>query len=203
MDLPCQQPMRMTNDSPLVSSITYASPVAFKSLNEPAVMLTLAESDKMLPATGPLAMARPLKHPIEMMETNDFRQMRELALRSGLEDGKYEDFAKAFGFFASGRMVACAGLKVQGNVFTLECVAVTEELRGKGLGSQLVGALEGEARNRGATKIWALARTPAFFEKIGYRRAEPSVSEGPNLEGCQTCRQYRVNCHPSVMLKTF
>lgn len=138
---------------------------------------------------------------LELKETTDFVSMKNLALNSGLEDGAYNDFAKAFGFFDGKELVACAGLKVQGKAFFLECVAVKESLRGRGLGRRLVAVLEEEARKRGASEIWALARAPAFFERVGYRRVSEGVPGGPNLTSCLSCRQYLRNCNPSIVLK--
>jgi N-acetylglutamate synthase-like GNAT family acetyltransferase len=138
---------------------------------------------------------------LKFRETTDFSSMRRLALSSGLEDGAFRDFVKAYGFYDRDVLVACAGLKEQSGVFSLECVAVKETFRGKGLGRQLVESLEDDARKKGATKIWALARTPAFFERIGYRRVSVEESEGPNLAACLNCRQYLRECNPSVVLK--
>jgi len=146
-------------------------------------------------------MARRIAEHLEFRETKDFASMRRLALRSGLEDGAYDDFAKAFGFFHNSELVACAGLKVLGDVFSLECVAVSEELRGVGLGRRLVTALENEAILMGATWIWALARAPGFFEKIGYTRVSSEESPGPSLKGCESCPQYLRSCTPSIMMK--
>jgi N-acetylglutamate synthase-like GNAT family acetyltransferase len=138
---------------------------------------------------------------LRLKETTDFASMRQLALTSGLEDGAYSDFVKAYGFFDGEELVACAGLKVQGGVFSLECVAVKDELRGKGLGRRLVATIEEEAKKRGASKIWALARAPAFFEKAGYRKVSAGESDGPSLTACLGCRQYLRNCTPSIVLK--
>lgn len=138
---------------------------------------------------------------LRLRETTDFSSMRQLALSSGLEDGAFRDFVQAYGFYDGDELVACAGLKEQNGIFSLECVAVKEAFRGKGLGRQLVESLEDDARRKGATKIWALARTPAFFEKIGYRKVSVAESDGPNLAGCLSCRQYLRECNPSVVLK--
>lgn len=146
-------------------------------------------------------MAVPAANELELRETTDFASMRRLALESGLEDGAYDDFAKAFGFYDGETLVACAALKVQGDVFSLECVAVRPELRRKGLGRRLIAALEEEAKRRGALRLWALARAPAFFEKAGYRRVASGVPGGPNLTSCMSCVQYHRDCDPSIVLK--
>ena len=102
---------------------------------------------------------------MKFRETTDFSSMRRLALSSGLEEGAYSGFVRAYGFYDGSELVACAGLKEQSGVFSLECVAVKEAFRCRGLGRRLVESLEDDARKRGARKLWALARAPAFFEK--------------------------------------
>ncbi len=136
-----------------------------------------------------------------LKETTDFPSMRRLALESGLEDGAYQDFVKAFGFYEGEMLVACAGLKNLKDAYLLECVAVKEELRGRGLGRQLVELLEEEAKRLGASRIWALARAPAFFEKVGYKKVDVSYPGGPNLTSCLSCKQYMSTCSPSIVLK--
>lgn len=138
---------------------------------------------------------------LELKETADYASMRRLALRSGLEDGEYSDFVKAYGFYDGDELVACAGLRQRGSAFSLECIAVSQELRCRGLGSELVATVEEEARRRGAKELWALARAPVFFEKIGYDRMTDAVPDGPSLTACRTCRQYLRSCNPSIVMK--
>ena len=137
-----------------------------------------------------------------LKETDDFESMRSLALESGLEEGTYKDFVKAVGVFERGTMVACAGLKVKGGVFSLDCVAVRDGFRGRGLGRKLITSLEDEARRLGASELWAIARAPEFFEKSGFRRTDSGVPGGPSLESCLSCRQYMQTCNPSIVVKS-
>jgi len=146
-------------------------------------------------------MAAHLPSNLEFRATDDFSSMRLLALESGLEDGAYSDFVCAYGFYDGDALVACAGLKEQSGVYSLECVAVKEELRGKGLGKRLVESLERDAARRGASRIWALARAPEFFLRIGYAVVSHEKSEGPTLRGCLNCKQYRHGCNPAIVLK--
>lgn len=67
------------------------------------------------------------------------------------------------------RIVAVAGLQPLGSAGLLRSVAVTPELRGTGLATRLVAALEGEAARMGITTLWLLTNTAeAFFATRGY-----------------------------------
>jgi N-acetylglutamate synthase-like GNAT family acetyltransferase len=138
---------------------------------------------------------------LELREVTDLEAVRRIALGAGLEDGPFEDIVYACGHFADDDLKGCAALKNRGGVFSVEWLAVDSELRGKGLGRLLVCKIEAEARSRGAGKIWALARAPAFFERIGYRIIPPEESPGPTIENCLKCRQYNDTCFPKIVTR--
>lgn len=138
---------------------------------------------------------------IELRECHDFESVRRLALASGLEDGPFDDIVACYGMYADDQLVGCGTLKQRGDVFSVEWLAVAQEWRGKGLGSWIVARLEEEARARKAKKLWALARAPGFFLKIGFRRAEEGEGDGPTTKSCLACRQYKRSCFPAVVCK--
>lgn len=137
-----------------------------------------------------------------MRRTTDFEAMRALALRSGLEDGSFAGYQVAYGYYSGDVLVACAGLKLEAGIFSVECLSVSDGYRGRGMGRSLVSMIEREARNRGAKKIWALARAPDFFVHLGFSKVDPGGSEGPTLKSCMTCPQYGRTCSPAVVCKT-
>ena len=137
----------------------------------------------------------------EFRRTDDHESIRRLALGSGLEDGTFENIVAAYGCYLSGRMVGCVALKKDGERFSVEWLAVSEELRGKGLGNLLVSRIESEARARGAIQLWALARAPRFFEKIGFRLSTMEEAGGPSMSNCLLCKQYQKDCFPAVVVK--
>jgi N-acetylglutamate synthase-like GNAT family acetyltransferase len=92
--------------------------------------------------------------------TGDHEAIRALALRSGLEDGTFENIVTAYGYFMGTELVGCAALKRDGERYAVEWLAVSEPFRRKGVGRMLVKRIEAEARMRGADRIWALARAP-------------------------------------------
>lgn len=80
-------------------------------------------------------------------------------------------------------IVACAALEIDGADALLRSVAVTAELRGAGLGRQIVDRAEAEARDLGVRTLYLLTTTAErFFDKLGYhtmdRAKVPEVVRG-------------------------
>lgn len=67
------------------------------------------------------------------------------------------------------QVLGCAALElVWRDLAEIKSLAVDEEHRGRGIGRQLVqGTLE-EARRLGLTRVFALTREQAFFEKLAF-----------------------------------
>ncbi len=139
---------------------------------------------------------------LELRRTRDYEAVRRLALGSGLEDGAFTGIVAAFGIYSQDDLVGCAALKNSDSTFSVEWLAVSGPLRGKGHGSQLVAEVEKEARARGAERLWALARSPAFFQKIGYRLAREDEKGGPTLSNCSRCPQYKRTCRPAIVVRS-
>jgi amino-acid N-acetyltransferase len=59
---------------------------------------------------------------------------------------------------ASGTVVASAGLEQLGSSVLLRSLAVTSELRGKGVARELVAQLEKRARSCGQQEVWLVNR---------------------------------------------
>ena len=138
---------------------------------------------------------------LTLRRTNEFEKIRALAVISGLEDGPFEFIVEAFGVYRGSELVGCAALKVDGPRHAVEWLAVKDGLRLKGLGTKLVNEIEMTARKRGATRLWALARAPAFFRRIGFSVAPEDDSERPPMASCMVCKQYGKTCHPEMMVK--
>jgi len=137
----------------------------------------------------------------ELRETNDFSAMLRLGRESGLESDHLTSIVSAYGLFLDGDMVGCAALKKGEDLFMVECLAVVESMRGRGLGRILVTRIEKEAGARGAKKLWALARQPRFFERIGYRIVPPNEPSAPKNDDCMTCPQFGKSCCPAIVVK--
>jgi len=146
-------------------------------------------------------MAEAMKKTPELRETNDFSAMLSLARESGLESDHLTGIVSAYGFYLDGILVGCAALKKGDDLFMVECLAVAENMRGRGLGRTLVARIEKEAVAKGARKLWAIARLPRFFERIGYRISSASDPGAPKNDDCMTCPQFGKSCCPAIVVK--
>ena len=146
-------------------------------------------------------MAEAMKNTPELRETSDFSAMLILARESGLESDRLTGIVSAYGFYLDGILVGCAALKKGDDQFMLECLAVAENMRGRGLGRTLVARIEKEAVAKGARKLWAIARQPRFFERIGYRISSASGPGAPKNDDCMTCHQFGKSCCPAIVVK--
>jgi N-acetylglutamate synthase-like GNAT family acetyltransferase len=138
---------------------------------------------------------------LEIRPTKDYEAIRLLALASGLEDGTFQRTVAAFGYYLFDDLVGCATLRWDGEMYSVDWLAVAETMRGKGLGGGLVAVITKEARKRGASRLWALARAPEFFERIGFRRIAADDGIGQVLANCLVCHQYQKSCFPAIMIK--
>jgi amino-acid N-acetyltransferase len=74
-----------------------------------------------------------------------------------------------FGYASDGELVGVVGLELFGAAALLRSLAVTEGLRGSGLGSRLVEHAERHARDQGVESLYLLTTTAeTFFLRRGY-----------------------------------
>lgn len=138
---------------------------------------------------------------VTLRETDDLEAVRDLALASGLEDGTFDDIVVVYGCYSADHLIGCAALKRLKESFSVEWLAVEKSCRNGGVGKRMVERVASEAKARGATRLWALARAPDFFLRIGFMLSSPEESPGPTLAGCIKCSQYRVACFPKIVVK--
>ncbi|MFL5582082.1 MAG: GNAT family N-acetyltransferase [Gemmatimonadaceae bacterium] len=89
---------------------------------------------------------------------------------------------------AHGRVLACAALKEYSpSLAEVASVAVTRAAHGKGLGRQVVAAVERLAARRGITEVFALTLTPGFFEAVGYAVTDVARYPEKRRRDCASC----------------
>lgn len=102
---------------------------------------------------------------------------------------------------SDGKIEATARLEIiYGHPF-IESVAVRSDLRGKGLGKTVVEHAIRKARELGYCKIWAVARVPEFYKKVGFVDEIDSRLVASIRNDCSKCDQYLKECFPSLMRK--
>lgn len=70
------------------------------------------------------------------------------------------------------RVRACAALcEYSPSLAEISSVAVSRDAQGLGLGTLAVRGVEGMARDRGVSEVFALTLADGFFESLGYARA--------------------------------
>lgn len=141
--------------------------------------------------------------PVRVARTQDLDAVRALCVKAGLDmqDGPLEGVVVAYGAFAGGELVGCATLQSEDGRHFLEYVAVDASVRKRGIGAMLVAKIEGEARARGMKELWAKARSPEFYRRIGFRVLGDSEPGPKTLETCRDCTQFRRTCFPAVVVK--
>ncbi len=98
-------------------------------------------------------------------------------------------------------MVGSAALQLLQGKHFLEYVAVEESMRGRGIGAALVSLIEDEARALGLKELWAKARLPEFYERLGYTVNQEADHGVKTLKDCRRCPQYLVTCRPAMVVK--
>jgi amino-acid N-acetyltransferase len=134
---------------------------------------------------------------------NDYEAVKDLAIRAGLDvvDKSVEDIVAAFGYYVGDRLMGTAALEREDGGLFLEWVAVDSSIRMRGIGASLVAMVEDEARTHGMKELWAKARIPEFYRRIGFRVLEAGETGPKTLEGCADCPEWGTSCHPAVVVR--
>ena len=96
-----------------------------------------------------------------------------------------------------GSLVGGFVLALREGEYICDGIAIDENLRGTGLGSELLDLGIEETTRRGGERMYLVARAPEFFRKNGF--VTVPREEAPNFFECLTCPQYGISCHPEVM----
>ncbi len=101
-----------------------------------------------------------------------------------------------------GRVVGVAALQVSwGDLAEVRSLAVEDDYAGHGLGRQLTLAVEGEARQLGARKIFVLTYVPQFFQKLNYEVITLEELPQKIWAVCFQCVHYP-NCKETPLIKS-
>ncbi len=124
--------------------------------------------------------------------------VRETAPEGTLKNWKYEDEDTK-------ELLAAATLQKRRDCYVLGDLAVTERLRGTGMGKELLQIAEEEVKSLGIKEMWLVGKVPHFYKKFGWTEVEPEVAAkvAPDISRCQSCEDFGATCFPSIMKKVF
>ena len=129
---------------------------------------------------------------IERATAGDLPAVEALLGSAGLPlDGVAAAFGSGVVVRDAGRIVGCAAVELFGDAALVRSVAVDPDARGRGLGSALVAAVEGLARDAGAREAYLLTETAeAWFPRFGYvpiARVDAAPAIGASVEFTSAC----------------
>lgn len=137
-------------------------------------------------------------------ETEDYEKLVPFFIENELEFTEEDaeevptDLVKCWEIVdADGRLVGGFVLALREGEYICDGIAIEEQLRGTGLGSELLDLGIEETAKRGGERMYLVARAPEFFRKNGFITVPRE--EAPNFFECLTCPQYGISCHPEVM----
>jgi amino-acid N-acetyltransferase len=130
---------------------------------------------------------------VERATRADAAAVEELLTAAGLPlDGAAEALSLGVIGRDGSRVVAASAIERYGSSGLLRSVVVAEDLRGTGLGQEIVAAAERLAREQGIRDLYLLTETaPDWFPRLGYAEVERPVAAaavGASVEFTTVCR---------------
>jgi amino-acid N-acetyltransferase len=136
-----------------------------------------------------LRSARVVDVPAIQRLVNQFADRGEMLPRSLSEI--YENVRDYVVVERDGEIAGCCALHVTwGDLAEIKSLAVRDDLRGGGLGRQLVEACLGEAGRLGLPRVFVLTYIPAFFAQFGFRQVEKSELPQKVWSECIRCPKF-------------
>lgn len=142
-------------------------------------------------------------HPIDIRRTADLPTAMALAREARKEiSAEPAEPLALWGAYEGDQMVGTVSLGASEGRPIVQTIAVASAWRDRGIGSHLLAALEEEALRRGVTTIWATARAPDFFLRMGYQAVPGGAERDELLADCRGCAQLGTTCSPEAVRKT-
>jgi len=137
--------------------------------------------------------------PVEKATISDVQEMHRLINYFADKDEMlprplseiYENIRDYFVVRQAGRVTGCAALHVTwSDLAEIKSVAVVEDSQRQGIGSRLVEACLGEARDIGLPTIFCLTYKPAFFQKFGFSEVDKMQLPRKVWTECYRCSKF-------------
>jgi len=140
---------------------------------------------------------------------NDIKEIQELINTFAKKDlmlprslnELYENIRDFWVYEVNKNIEGCCALSISwGDLAEIKCLAVKKGKQKRGIGSELVRACLCEAKDLGATKVFALTYQPEFFKKFGFRKVSHSGLPHKVWAECINCPKFP-NCQEIALLK--
>lgn len=113
----------------------------------------------------------------------------------------YENILKFVVWEEDGEVIGCVAMHpTWEDMAELRSIAVTEEAKGRDIGTQLVAKCEEMAREVGLIKIFLLTYVPSFFGKLGYTELDKENLPKKIWADCLKCSKFP-DCDEIAMMK--
>jgi len=100
------------------------------------------------------------------------------------------------------RLIGCGALHFYSpTAGEVRSLAIDPDIKHRGLGNQLVEALQSEAEDNGLHSIFAFTYVPDFFRKLGFHEVERGALPLKVWKDCLHCPKFQC-CDEIAMLKT-
>ncbi len=100
-----------------------------------------------------------------------------------------------------GELTGCAALfPGWENLGEIRTTAVREDMKGKGIGRELIEACIEDARGLALPKIFALTYEMGFFAKLGFTKVEKESLPHKIFKDCIKCRKF-LHCDETAVVK--
>ena len=139
---------------------------------------------------------------IRIIPTDDHESLNGFYAENGLEisedDPTDTSALKSWRLFdENGVFAGAVTLAFRQGDYIIDGIALAQDHRGQMLGTGLLKTALVDARDRGAERVFLVARAPEFFRANGF--VTVPREEAPEFFECAGCDQYNVSCFPEVM----
>lgn len=130
---------------------------------------------------------------------NDYAEQDKMLFRS-LAD-IYENLRSFHIAENDGQIIGCCALHIiWQDLAEIKSLAVEQSKKGIGVGSALVRAALGQAKNLGLPRVFVLTLEPAFFEKLGFELVDRDALPMKVWSDCTRCPK-QDHCDEVALIK--
>jgi amino-acid N-acetyltransferase len=123
-------------------------------------------------------------------------------LLSRTEENVREHFSVFLVLEDASKIVGCVSLESYGHdLAEIRSLAVSQQIRGRGLGGRLVEFALAEARRKNIARVFAVTHVPEFFVRHGFSASSRRAVPEKIARDCRTCPKART-CHLTAVIAT-